>query len=104
MAKVNYSTYRVSDKSFYILLKYKNVTGVTRRGVIFDPSGNIIYSYAQGLGKKMNNHVEWETLSQGLEATTLLHIDSFQVFGDSQVVIQKMQKVQSKKDKAKDRI
>ena len=49
-------------------------------GVIFDPGGNIIYSYTWGLGKKMNNQVEWIG------------------FGDSWIVINKMRNTQERRD------
>ena len=71
--KINYSTYIVSDQSFYRLLKYKNFIGMEGAGgVIFDLGGNISYSYAWGLSKKMNNQSEWI------------------VFGDSLIVINKI--------------
>ena len=49
-------------------------------GVIFEPGGNIIYSYAWGLAKKMNNQEEWIG------------------FGDYWIVINKLCNIQERRD------
>ena len=57
------------------MIKNSRVIGV--RGVIFGPKGNQIHTFAWGMRRKMNNQVEWEALSKGLESMAHLHIDSF---------------------------
>ena len=81
--KVNYSTYTISDKSFYRLLKYKNCIGVSGGvGVIFDPRGNIIYSYVLRMGKK------WIIKKNGLDFGTLgLSSIKWEKFGKGEMLI-----------------
>ena len=73
-------------------------------GVIFDPRGNNILSFAWGLGNKTNNQAEWVALMQGIEAMKKIKIYNFQVFGDSWIVIQKMKNIQDGKQEAKGRV
>ena len=59
-------------------------------GIIFDPGGNIVSSYAWGLGYKTNNEVEWLALFFGLELAKHLKITKITVLGDSKQVIHRM--------------
>ena len=60
------------------------------RGIVFDPGGNIVDSFAWGLGKKTNNEEEWSTLMLGFEIITKLGIRKIVIIGDSRKVIQNM--------------
>jgi len=73
-------------------------------GVIFDPRGNNILSFAWGLGNKTNNQAEWAALMQGIESMKKIKIYNFQVFGDSWIVIQKTKNIQDGKQEAKGRV
>lgn len=68
-------------------------------GVIFDPGGKKMASFTWGHGRRMNNQVEWAALMQGIEMMSDLHLDSFQVYGDSWIIIQSTQNIQSGKRK-----
>ena len=59
-------------------------------GIIFDPRGNIVSSFAWGLGRKTNNEAEWLALFFGLELARQLKITKIVVLGDSKQVIHKM--------------
>ena len=59
-------------------------------GIIFDPEGNIVLTYAWGLGRKTNNEDEWLALFFGLELAKQLKITKINVLGDSKQVIYKM--------------
>ena len=56
-------------------------------GVIFDPGGKIMKSFAWGLGIKKNNEAEWLALLHGLETIDWGSILNILVFGDSRQVI-----------------
>ena len=60
------------------------------KGVIFDPGGNIVNSYAWGLEHRSNNEAEWISLILGLEQAWKSNISKITVFGDSRQVIQKV--------------
>ena len=53
------------------------------RGVIFNPGGKIVKSFAWGLGAKTNNEAEWPTILHGLELIDLGSTLKLLVFGDS---------------------
>ena len=59
-------------------------------GIIFDPKGNMVKSFAWGLGTRTNNEAEWLALYHGLELIDGKTIPKLMVFGDSIQVIQKM--------------
>ena len=52
-------------------------------GVILDPRGQTVKTFAWGLGHKTNNEGEWLALLQGLEMLDKRIISSLLVFGDS---------------------
>ena len=52
-------------------------------GIIFDPGGNIITSFAWGIGRKSNNEVELLSLYLGLELVGQNNINKILVVGDS---------------------
>ena len=60
------------------------------RGVILDPRGQMIKTFAWGLGNKTNNEAEWLTLFQGLEMVGTSSISNLIVFGVSRQVILKV--------------
>ena len=66
------------------------------RGLLFEPEGNKVHSFAWILAKRTNNHVEWAAFLYGLEVMKELRITICQVFRDSWIVIQKMRKLQEK--------
>ena len=59
-------------------------------GVILDPVGQIVKTFAWDLGHKTNNEAEWMTLLQGLEMIDQGSISNLLVLGDSRHVILKM--------------
>ena len=61
-------------------------------GIIFDPRGNIMETYAWGIGRKTNNEDEWLALYLGMELVKKENIRKVIVFGDSKQIIQKMRK------------
>ena len=64
------------------------------RGVLFEPEGNKVHSFAWILAKRTNNRAEWAAFLHGLEVMKELKIAACQVYGDSWIVIQKMRKLQ----------
>ena len=63
---------------------------VGAHGIIFDPRGNIVSSYAWGLGRKTNNEAEWLVLYFRMNLARQLNISKIVVLGDSKQVIHKM--------------
>ena len=57
-------------------------------GVILDPGGETILSFAWGLGHDSNNRVEALALWKGLKLSLSLNITALVVFGDSWIIIQ----------------
>ena len=52
-------------------------------GVIFYLRGNIVLTYAWGLGRKTNNETEWLALLNGLDLVKQNKITKVIVMGDS---------------------
>ena len=59
-------------------------------GIIFDPGGEKVTTYAWGLGRKTNNEAEWLSLLFGMEQVTQNKITKVTVMGDSIQVICKI--------------
>ena len=59
-------------------------------GIIYDPRGNIVSTYAWGIGHKSSNEAEWLVLLFGLDLLRKKNITNVAVLGDSKQVIQKM--------------
>lgn len=59
-------------------------------GIIFSLEGNIILSFAYGLGLLSNNQAEYLALWQGLLQARSLGILNLVVIGDSRIVIQSL--------------
>jgi ribonuclease HI len=59
-------------------------------GVLYNPEGNLILSFAWGLGLLSNNSAEYLALWQGLNQARTLRIPKLVVFGDSRIVIQSL--------------
>ena len=59
-------------------------------GIIFDPGGNIVSSYAWGLGLKTNNEAKWLTLFFGLKSDKQPKITKIIFLGYYKQVIHKM--------------
>ena len=61
--------------------------------VFFDPRGKLVMSFAWGQGKRLNNQAEWVELSLGLKLMLDNSLQYLQVFGDSWIVTQSMNKM-----------
>ena len=59
-------------------------------GIILDPRGQTVKTFAWGLGHKTNNEAEWIALLRGLDFSDIRAIPRLLVFGDSCHVILKM--------------
>ena len=65
-------------------------------GIIFHPGGNIVSSYAWGLGQKTNNEVQCLALFFGMNLARELNISKITILGNSKQVIYKMNNGYSK--------
>jgi ribonuclease HI len=59
-------------------------------GVLYNPEGNLVLSFAWGLGLLSNNSAEYLALWQGLSQARTLLISNLVVIGDSRIVIQSL--------------
>ena len=59
-------------------------------GIIYNPRGNIVSTYAWGLGHRKNHEAEWLAILFGLDLVRQNKIIKVVVMGDSKQVIQKM--------------
>lgn len=56
-------------------------------GAIWDPKGNLVNSFAWGLGQASNNQAEGYALYQGILLTNKDRINSLTIIGDSSTII-----------------
>ena len=55
-----------------------------------NPRGNIVETYAWGIGRKTNNEAEWIALYFALELVEKENIQKIIIFGGPKQIIQKM--------------